>query len=392
MLLRAFGPPDAPFPEPVDAAEALSTARRFEVAARIAARQGRERLAAELGPEAAARFRRERVATTAIEVRLEELARDLAVAAATIAPLGIPLVFVKFMGLHLAGTLLAGSRPACDLDVLVPAAQAERLQRALVAAGYREADLPDKEHQLSPLRHPGGGVLELHGLLPGVRLGPGRASATVEALAERDLLVPLPGWPGRCSRPAPAVLAAHALVHGIAQHGHAPDAYSLLKMVADLADLGLAGKQGDLLAAELAPWVARDLTAGEVAAARELGAVLAAGREPAPESPADLLLRHILAGRLDPDYLRSLKLGLFREHPSDQPAALRLGRSLVRAVVLTRGQIDAIYGRPAGTWGYLGRRLARPFDLARRLVSSLLTARRLAARSEAGKVAGGGVV
>ena len=376
MLLRAFGPPDAPFSGPLDPAAALAVARRFEVSARIAARCGRERLAAELGPEAAAGFRRDRVATAAVEVQLEEVARDLAGAAT---PLGIPLVFVKFLGLHLAGALLAGSRPACDLDVLVPAAEAPRLQRALAAAGYREADVPEKEHQLPPLRHPGGGVLELHGLLPGVRLGPGRASASCEALADRGLLVPLPAWPGRCSYPVPAVLAAHALVHGIAQHGHFPDAYALLKMVGDLADLGLAGAAGEDLAAELAPWVARDLAAGEIAAARDLSADLAAGREPAPESPAGLLLRHILAGRLDPGYLDSLKLGLFRHHPSDEPAPLRLGRSLLRALVLTRGQIDAIYGRPASAWGYLGRRLARPFDLAWRFGRALASTRRLAA-------------
>jgi len=40
-------------------------------------------------------------------------------------------------------------------------------------------------------------------------------------------------------------------------------------------------------------------------------------------------------------------------------------------VVLSRGQIDAIYG-PQKSWrGYLFRRLARPFDLAWRLVRSL---------------------
>ncbi len=260
-----------------------------------------------------------------------------------------------------------------------------------MAAGYRESDVPDKEHQLPPLRRSGGGVLELHGLLPGVRLGPGRASATFETLAERGLLVPLPDWPGRCFRPAPTVLAAHALVHGIAQHGHFPDAYALLKMVADLADLGFAGEAGEALASQVAPWVARDLSAGETAAARELCAALAAGGEPASDSPADLLLRHILAGRLDADYVRSLKLGLFRGHPSDEPAALRLGRSLLRALVLTRGQIDAIYGRPASAWGYLGRRVARPFDLAWRLARSLASARRLAgsaAAGESGKAAG----
>jgi hypothetical protein len=46
---------------------------------------------------------------------------------------------------------------------------------------------------------------------------------------------------------------------------------------------------------------------------------------------------------------------------------VRLLRSLVGAVVLSDAQIDAIYGPPRGRLGYLGRRLARPFDLLGRL-------------------------
>jgi hypothetical protein len=41
----------------------------------------------------------------------------------------------------------------------------------------------------------------------------------------------------------------------------------------------------------------------------------------------------------------------------------------LEAVFLTRAQIDAIYGTPRHRLGYLGRRLARPFDLVRRLGS-----------------------
>jgi len=46
---------------------------------------------------------------------------------------------------------------------------------------------------------------------------------------------------------------------------------------------------------------------------------------------------------------------------------VRFVRSVLSAVFLTRSQIDAIYGPPRHPLGYLGRRLARPFDLLRRL-------------------------
>jgi hypothetical protein len=75
----------------------------------------------------------------------------------------------------------------------------------------------------------------------------------------------------------------------------------------------------------------------------------------------------MLAGRLDPEYERSLRLGLFHSQPSDRPPAVRLARSVLSTVFLSDAQIDAIYGPPRNRLGYLGRRLARPFDLLLRL-------------------------
>jgi hypothetical protein len=161
-------------------------------------------------------------------------------------------------------------------------------------------------------------------------------------------------------------------VHGLAQHGWWPASYSLLKMIADLIDTGYHAD--DVLAARAAALVARDVSASEAAAARSLCRELAAGTDllaaPAdPASGAAELLRHILAGRLDPGYAAALRLGLFSAQPSDHPPALRLARSVLGAVFLTRAQVDAIYGPPRRPLGYLGRRLARPFDLLLRLGS-----------------------
>jgi len=362
MLLRAFGPPGAACPVAVDAAAALALARRFEVAARIAARQGRERLAAELGPEAAAGFARERAAAAAVAMRLMDAAGQIA---ATAAPLGIPLAFLKLVALEGTGLLAAGSREACDVDVLAPAGRTEELWRALAAAGWQGADHPGYEHQLPALSHPERGVVEVHRLVLGVRLG-GGPSAGWEELEREGLLAPLAGLPGRCSAPVAEVQAAHVLVHGLGQHGFSPISYSLLKMVADLMDLGVGLDAGALTPRALA-WVARDVSPDEAEAARRLCARLAAGEDAGRDSPEEVLLRHILAGRLDPDYERALHLGLFRPQPSDRGPASRLAHAVWSAVALSDAQIDAIYGPPAHRLGYLGRRLARPFDLLLRL-------------------------
>ena len=382
MLLRAFGPAGVPGPA-CDPAAALDLARRFELSARIAVRQGRE-LGAELGEGAAAGFARDRAHAAAVGLRLMEEVRRVAGVAAS---LGVPLVCLKFAALEATGVLAAGSREACDVDLLAPAERAGELWRALVAAGFRGSGFPEAEHQLPALVGPQGGVVEIHRHLPGVRLA-GAASATLAALDAAGLLLPLPDLPGRCAAPAPEVLAAHVLVHGLGQHGYWPSSYSLLKMVGDLIDLGVAegagqghqGQQG-LQGKSIFPvpgvpavpgwavWVSRDVSPAEIAAAGRLIHRLASGEDPAgwPPGPEEELLRHILAGRLDSDYAGALRLGLFRRQPSERSRPVQLARAVLGALVLSEAQIAAVYGPPRGRLGLLGRRLARPFDLLWRL-------------------------
>lgn len=360
MLLRAFGPADAPCPGPVDPERALALSRRFEVSARVAARQGRERLTAELGEEAAASFSGDRARTTGSGLRLVELTREVAEIAAG---LGIPLALLKFMALEASGLEVAIHRPACDVDVLALAGRSRELQDALVAAGFRPSGLPEPEHQLPTLEHPAGGAVEIHRLLPGVRVD-GGASATFETLERCSLLISCGSFPGRCFVPAPEAQAAHILVHGLGQHGWWPSSYSLLKMVSDLIDLSPA-----TLTPRVLSWVEADISTAEALAVGRLCESLRAGEDlfTRDDEPEAVLLRHILAGRLDPDYESALRLGLFRAQPSDRPPLLRLARSIAGTVFLTRAQVDAIYGPPRHPLGYLGRQLARPFDLLARL-------------------------
>jgi hypothetical protein len=360
MLLRAFGPAGAPAAAPADPAAALALARRFEVSARIAVRQGLQALTAELGEGAAAGFARDRARAAAVGLRLMEEVRRVAGVAA---PLGIPLACLKFAALEATGMLAAGSRGACDVDLLAPEERAGELWRALVAAGFRASGLPEAEHQLPALAGPRGAVVEIHRHLPGVRLE-GAASATFAALEAAGLLRPLPDLPGRCAAPVPEVQAAHVLVHGLGQHGYWPSSYSLLKMVGDLIDLGVA--EGAVPG--WAAWISRDVSPAEIAAAGGLVRRLAAGEDPTGwQGPEEELLRHILAGRLDPAYESALRLGLFRPQPSERSRPVQLARAVLGALFLSDAQIAAVYGPPRNRFGTLGRRLARPFDLLWRL-------------------------
>jgi hypothetical protein len=162
-------------------------------------------------------------------------------------------------------------------------------------------------------------------------------------------------------------MAAHAIGHAIAHHGFSPHTYVALRMVADLIDLGAHSDDGHLGRAA-APLVAGEVAPDEIAASLALAARLARGDlsflEPGTgSSPEGVLLRHFVAGRLDEDYRRALgwrRIGARVHGPFSLAAGVR------HSLVLTDTQIDVIYGRPRSRLGYLGRRLARPFDLVRR--------------------------
>jgi hypothetical protein len=81
-----------------------------------------------------------------------------------------------------------------------------------------------------------------------------------------------------------------------------------------------------------------------------------------PRDDAGVLLGHILAGAFDAAYARSLRwpalLEALRASSGRQRALL-----LWHSVVLTRGQVDKVYGGPRSALGYLGLRVWRPFDM-----------------------------
>lgn len=388
VLIRAFGPAARAAPRPADGAAALAAARRLGMASRIGAKRGWQALATEVGAEAAAGFHRDRLAAGFSALTVLALTRELAEVSAG---LGIPLVLLKFAALHLAGAITPGSRAAADLDALVPTDRAKDLTAALRARGFEVRPLWDQEHHLPALVHPERGAVELHLLLPGVSAprAPGaprrpreRRFAGYEELAAAGALRPAEGVAGSSSIPANEVLAAHALAHGIAQHGWAPAAYPLMRMLADLVDLGVAGPNGGELIAGAQRWLTGSVDPEETAAARALCVALNEGDLDAlsDRDGAAQLLAHVLAGALRDDYRRALKLrgtltGL-TERPPLRIALCQLGG----AVFLSRRQIDAIYGPPRSWLGYLGRRLARPFDLAARLLRYLADHRRLRKR------------
>ncbi len=368
VLARAYAARDTALAE-TEGDAAAELALRFGLAARIAARQSPEQLVGELGAEAATKIRRQRSLATAQELRLLE---TLAAVDAAAADLRVPYAPLKGQALVLGGFAPEGGRPSSDLDLLVPEGKLDALQKELVRRGLEVAG-EAYEHQAPALRHASGGVVELHRIVPGVRLE-AKKSATFEALAAAELLGP-PVAPmrfrprGDLRLPRRELLAAHALAHGIAQHGLAPAAFPGFLFLADLVDLAFRGSGGRATLATIAPWIARDVSFEEAEAALALATALAAADatlfDP-PRSSARLLLDHFHAGLTDPRYATSLKTRLLERPLSDKPQTVAKAELLAKTLVPARQK--AIGTSAEGeTWlAYLGRLAGRPFELVRR--------------------------
>jgi len=368
VLARAYAAGDTALAE-TEGDAAVELALRFGLAARIAARHSADRLVGELGSAAAAQIKRQRALVTAQEMRLLETLTEVDGAAAD---LRVPYALLKGQALVHGGFAPEGGRPSSDLDLLVPEGKLDALQKELVRRGLEIAG-EAYEHQAPALRHSSGGVVELHRIVPGVRLA-AKKSATFDALAAAELLGPPAAAMrfrprGDLRMPRRELLAAHALAHGIAQHGLAPAAFPGFLFLADLVDLAFRGSGGRAALATIAPWIAKDVSFEEAEAALDLATALAAADATlfgAPRSPARLLLDHFHAGLTDPRYATSLKTRLL-EHPlSDRPQAVAKAELLAKTLVPARQKGIGKAAEGESWLAYLGRLAGRPFELVRR--------------------------
>jgi hypothetical protein len=364
LVHRAFADPGLPAPDAVDGSWAVDLSRRLDLGSRIGARRAASGLGAEVGAHADALARAAHL-VVASSLRYEGTLRQVAALASG---LGVSVVVLKGFALSLLGVGPAGARAFGDLDLLVPVGRVVELRSALVAAGWAHSPLPASEHQEAPLTHPALGMIELHRVVPGVRPPGSRRSFDAETLLGAGLATPLAGFDGAVHAPSRAILVAHALEHGLVQHGWAPGSYPLFRMLADLQDLSadrsLLREAGAFL---------RDLDDGDLAAIGDLVDALAAGTAfELPPGPARALFHHILAGTLDPSYALALKSDPRSMYtPTDLPYLPGVLLWIWKSVVISRVQVDAIYGPPKRPGGYLARQLLRPFDLALRLFRSL---------------------
>lgn len=304
MLVRAFGPPAAPWSLPVDGERASEIARTLHLAGRIGQRHGLRVLAREVGPKGARSLVLVALVARTCAWQLQTtLFQLLRLAEAH----GIPLCLLKGAALLHSGPGLQ-ARLASDLDLFLPGQEATQFFALLRRSGCRV--VPESVgHHLPPLLW-GAIRVELHTTLPGFRGEKPLVGLTFEKVRSLGLLVPAPGASGGVFLPDRPLMLLHLMVHGLYQHRFTPWAYPLTRTLADLVDLALEGR--DLLpVATLNRLVGAPLPEREI---RHLISVVEALRdgvvgENSPErSIPSRILHHAIAGLLEPRYARTLRL------------------------------------------------------------------------------------
>ena len=369
MLARAFGPVDEPYETgDLDPDRVLDFGRRMSLLSRIRSRNSEERLRQELGDQIVEALGRDYYSNVASVMTHEVGVRDVAQVSSRA---GFSIILLKGMALHYLERLVAGSRRLADIDILVPVKQCEPLYEALLEAGFTASGIAAPDHHLSMMFHPLGSALEIHHSIDGVRFD-GEACATADSCLKGGHVQNLPGFPDHCYLPSEPLLLAHLLAHGLGHHGKAPDSYPPFQLLADLQDCGVARQEGNDLGHVVEGWVSRDLRSPEVRATVELTRRLSNGERGSDiaceDSDGSTLIRHFLAGTLDPAYLESLRLSRRLDARPGRGRPESILGTVWGALWLTNLQIERLYGKPRSNAGYFGYRLWRPFDLMIRLV------------------------
>ena len=247
---------------------------------------------------------------------------------------------------------------------MVPKARARALWRTLLASGFVRTRARSHPHQLEALVDRYGAVVEIHAHLPGVFAAPGRL-ATADELIARQLVT---DTNNSIFVPRREVLVAHAIAHALLQNRATPQAYSPLRMLADLVDLRKVEPDAvQRSATYLAPELEATCSSLErLCESLSNGLFSGAGFNGTSEQ---ILLWHCIAARVDTAYAERLRAAGLLNKFRDGSSAAEIAGYVAGVVFPAEVELDVLYGPAIGPVARLIRRLRRPIDVTMRAAS-----------------------
>ena len=302
-LLRSFADPGLNGTRLGNPESCLQIARRLGLLPRIFGRQPKELLKAELGE----------YFEEAWHVMQVSMARGLALHRAiklvddSVSSLGATYCLIKGAALAVQSNLSLGLRGAGDIDVLMHAEHAVSLQRVLKSNGFSQRTTAHPNYHLPSLADNSGAAIEIHTNLPYVGQSHTAAGTTLGDLMVSGQIEAARGLSNCAFVPKPAVMLAHCIAHGIAQHGFIPQSYRLMKMAADAIDLEMTTNDAVVESASL--WLRSSVSTEELRALQIVCEALTAGNLESiwfRSGGAGRLLRHLVLSELEPQYAKGL--------------------------------------------------------------------------------------
>jgi hypothetical protein len=303
VLERAFGNEQQFTGLTATPKSAITTARALGLLPRIFSRVEPKRLERELSDSHAVAILQYRTATAGA-LALERAVAGIDDAAAV---LEADHALIKGSALIRSKVVPLARRGACDVDVLVEATRAEDFHRTLQRRGFVPRNALDSLYHLPGLSDGAGGIIEIHRSIPDLNIPRPSTDVTFSVLQRESLLKPAPGLSKHAHVPVRDLMVAHAIAHGIVHHGFLPLTYPLMKMMADLIDLGVSADTR--IESRIVEWL--DPAISEA----ELAAIVAATRALVDcqfesiwhgDEPSSRLLRHCVLGSIDRRYARGL--------------------------------------------------------------------------------------
>lgn len=303
VLLAAFADPYPNDARPDSPERAAKLIQQFDLVNQVAYRLTKQQLEQAITPQYQqhiSNIARSRIMHSLAVVQARELA------CRTAEETGVDIVLLKQAALEVMGLVTPAQRFGADVDILVRASDIGRLSDALCQRGCQERKRRSPKYHPMVLRTPADVSIEMHTVIPYVRMAPRDDPVDLRCLIQQGLVATgqQPQQP-HVFLPNIQLLAAHLVAHNLVQHRFTPRTHPPLRTLRDAYILRLDENPEHAKAAYAL--IAADILNSEFSALCACIGSLKRGVVDAHEESRKLL-SHLIAASIDENYQARLQV------------------------------------------------------------------------------------